>query len=89
MGADPASPPACRTPSGWASVVQTFLLPFEIAALILTVAIVAAVALTLRERRASAQDPARQVMVNARDRVRIVKMAAVRPEKPAAHGAAP
>ncbi len=52
-----------------------FLLPFEIAALILTVAIIAAIALTLRHRPGvRTQDPARQVDVHAADRIRIVKM---------------
>ncbi len=57
-----------------------FLLPFEIAALILTVGVVAAVALTLRERRdARHEAPSQQVKVDPRSRVRLVKMAAVRP----------
>jgi NADH-quinone oxidoreductase subunit J len=57
-----------------------FLLPFEIAALILTVGIVAAVALTLRERLGVRhQSAAQQVAVNARDRVRIVKVAVEQP----------
>jgi NADH-quinone oxidoreductase subunit J len=64
-----------------------FLLPFEVAALILTVAIVAAIPLTLRHRTGTrTQNPARQVMVQARDRVRIVKMAS---EKPAAKPESP
>jgi len=62
-----------------------FLLPFEIAALILTVGVVAAVALTLRERRdARYETPSQQVNVDPRSRVRIVKMAAVRPDEPTA-----
>ncbi|MDQ6646156.1 MAG: NADH-quinone oxidoreductase subunit J, partial [Pseudomonadota bacterium] len=57
-----------------------FLLPFEIAALILTVGVVAAVALTLRNRGdARYESASQQVKVNPRDRVRIVKMDAVRP----------
>jgi len=62
------------------ALFSQYLLPFEVAALILTVAIVAAVPLTLRQRRGvKTQNPARQVMVQARDRVRIVKMDAVKP----------
>jgi NADH-quinone oxidoreductase subunit J len=62
-----------------------FLLPFEIAALILTVGVVAAVALTLRERRAARyESPSQQVRVDPRDRIRIVKMDAVRPDEPTA-----
>jgi NADH-quinone oxidoreductase subunit J len=48
---------------------------FEIAAVILLVAIIAAIALTLRRRKDSkAQDPARQVAVRRQDRVRMVSM---------------
>ena len=54
-----------------------FMLPFEIAAVILTVAIVVAVMLTLRRRTGTkTQDPSRQVMVRREDRVRLVKMKA-------------
>ena len=57
-----------------------FMLPFEVAAVILTVAVVAAVMLTLRRRPgAKHQNPAEQVRVRAADRVRMVKMAAVQP----------
>jgi NADH-quinone oxidoreductase subunit J len=57
-----------------------FLLPFEIAALILTVGIVAAVALTLRHRSGVRhQTAAQQVAVNPVDRVRIIKMAVEHP----------
>jgi len=53
-----------------------FLLPFEIAALILTVGIVAAVALTLRQRTGVRhQSASQQVAVHAVDRVRVVKVA--------------
>jgi NADH-quinone oxidoreductase subunit J len=52
-----------------------FLLPFEVAAVILTIAVVAAVMLTLRRRvGAKHQDPAWQTSVRARDRVRIVSV---------------
>ena len=54
-----------------------FMLPFEVAAVILTVAIVVAVMLTLRRRTGTkTQDPARQVMVRREDRVRLIKMKA-------------
>ena len=54
-----------------------FMLPFEIAAVILTVAIVVAVMLTLRRRQGiKTQNPSRQVMVRREDRVRLVKMKA-------------
>ena len=56
-----------------------YLYPVEIAAVILLVAIVAAIALTLRQRKDSKfQDPSQQVRVKARDRVEIVKMDPVR-----------
>ena len=52
-----------------------YLLPFEMAAVILLVAIVAAIVLTLRTRPATKyQDPSRQIEVRAQDRIRIVKM---------------
>ena len=54
-----------------------FVLPFEVAAVILTVAVVAAVMLTLRRRPgAKHQDPAAQSRVRAVDRIRMVKMSA-------------
>jgi NADH-quinone oxidoreductase subunit J len=57
-----------------------FLLPFEVAAVILTVAVVAAVMLTLRRvQGARHQDPAAQSRVRASDRLRIVKMEPTRP----------
>jgi NADH-quinone oxidoreductase subunit J len=61
-----------------------FLLPFEVAAVILTVAIIAAIMLTLRTRTGvRKQDPAWQVAAKAADRVRIVKMASASKEAPA------
>ena len=57
-----------------------FMLPFEVAAVILTVAVIAAVMLTLRRRvGARHQDPLDQARVRAADRFRLVKMEAVRP----------
>lgn len=87
MGADPALAAGMSNNTEWLghALYTKFLLPFEIAALILTVGIVAAVALTLRERRdARYESASQQVKVNPRDRVRIVKMAAVRPDEPTA-----
>ena len=52
-----------------------YLYPFEMAAVILLVAIVAAITLTMRRRPGQKlQDVAKQVAVRARDRVRVVKM---------------
>jgi NADH-quinone oxidoreductase subunit J len=61
-----------------------FLLPFEVAAVILTIAVVAAVTLTLRRRvGAKHQDPMNQARVRAVDRFRMVKMdATVKPVEP-------
>ncbi|MDH5502312.1 MAG: NADH-quinone oxidoreductase subunit J, partial [Gammaproteobacteria bacterium] len=54
---------------------------FEIAAVILLLAIVAAISLTMRRRPGlKQQDIASQVAVRAQDRVRIVKMASEKPE---------
>jgi NADH-quinone oxidoreductase subunit J len=54
-----------------------FLLPFEFAAVILTVAVVAAVMLTLRKREGTkTQNPSEQSRVKASDRIRIIKMQA-------------
>jgi NADH-quinone oxidoreductase subunit J len=55
-----------------------YIYPLEIAAVILLVAIIAAIALTLRERKDSKRtNPADQVRVKAQDRVRLVKMKSV------------
>jgi NADH-quinone oxidoreductase subunit J len=56
-----------------------YIWPFEIAAVILLVAIVAAIALTLRTtRQTKAPKPERQVQVKRGDRVRLVKVDAER-----------
>lgn len=55
-----------------------YLLPFELASIVLLVAIVAAIALTLRDRKGSkSMDPSKQVLVKKADRLRIIKMDAV------------
>ncbi len=52
-----------------------YLLAFEVAGVVLLVAIIAAVALTLRQRTgAHRQDPSMQVRVQRDERVRLVKM---------------
>ena len=54
-----------------------YLYPFELAAVLLLVAIVAAISLTMRHRAGmKAQDISGQVAVRAKDRVRVVKMPA-------------
>ena len=68
-----------------------YLYPVEIAAVILLVAMIAAIALTLRQRKDSkAINPATQIRVRAADRLEVVKVAATQkpvneaPEAPAA-----
>ncbi len=54
-----------------------YLFPFEVAALILLVAMVAAIALTLRKRKdTKGQTPGQQVRVRRADRVRLISMPA-------------
>ena len=56
-------------------IYTDYVYPFEIAAVILLVAIVAAIALTLRHRKDTKYiDPAQQLKVRRQDRVRIVSM---------------
>ena len=59
-------------------VYTKYLYPLQIAAVLLLVAIIAAIALTLRRRKDSKyQNPSDQVRVRAADRMRLVKMDAV------------
>ena len=58
-------------------VYTDYVYPFEIAAVILLVAIVAAIALTHRRRKETKyQNPGEQVKVRARDRLRVLSMPA-------------
>ena len=60
-----------------------YFLPFELASVVLLVAIVAAITLTLRDRKESkSMDAADQVLVKKADRLRIVKMASVAKDIP-------
>ncbi len=57
-------------------IYSKYLYPLQLAAVLLLVAIIAAIALTLRKRKDSKYvNPADQVKVRAADRVRLVKMA--------------
>ena len=81
MTPDPAQA-AYMSNTAWLSqaLFSDYTLPFEIAALILTVAVVAAILLTLRRREGvKSQNPGLQVRVKASDRVRVVKMAPSQP----------
>jgi len=81
LGLEPGTPPVPK-PAGYSNTAELgellytqFLYPFEVAAVILLVAIVAAITLTMRRRPGQkVQDINRQVAVRAQDRVRIVKM---------------
>ena len=81
LGLEPATPPAPK-PAGYSNTAELgellytqYLYPFEVAAVILLVAIVAAITLTMRRRPGQkVQDINRQVAVRAKDRIRIVKM---------------
>ena len=66
-----------------ALLYTVYVYPFELAAAILLVAIVAAIALTMRRRAGvKTQDPSRQVAVRREDRIRIVRMPAEPRERP-------
>lgn len=83
MGPDPAAVAGLSNTAWLGTELYThYLLPFEIAALILTLALVAAIVLTLRFREGTRkQYPSEQVRVKSADRLRVVKMDAVRPEE--------
>ena len=59
-----------------------YVYPFELAAVVLLIAIVAAIAITLRRRKNTKhQDPAEQVKVRREDRIRMVSMPAQKPSE--------
>ena len=80
---NPAGAPA-GAPAGYSNtktlgrlIYTEYVYPFEIAAVILLVAIVAAIALTLRRRKGTKyQNPAQQIRVRKEQRVRLVSMPA-------------
>lgn len=82
LGSDTAAAAVSATAEGYSNtralgeVLYTkYLYPFELAAVLLLIAIVAAITLTMRHRAGlKMQDVGKQVAVRARDRVRIVKM---------------
>ena len=82
LGLDDTAAAVVNRPAGDSNTLELghllytqFLYPFEVAAVILLVAIVAAITLTMRKRPGQKlQDVSKQVAVRARDRVRIVKM---------------
>lgn len=84
FGADKVVAPAAQ-PANYSNTAELgrvlytdYLLTFELASVVLLVAIIAAIALTLRDRKDSkSMDPSKQVLVKKADRIRIVKMDAV------------
>jgi len=76
-GEAPPLPSGSNTKALGAILYTDYVYPFEIAAVVLLVAIIAAIALTHRKRKATRyQDPALQARVRREDRVRIVRMPA-------------
>ena len=82
LGLADAPPAAAPAPAGASNTAELgqllytqYLWPFEVAAVILLVAIVAAITLTMRRRPGHrVQDVAAQVAVRASDRLRVVRM---------------
>jgi NADH-quinone oxidoreductase subunit J len=80
---DPGAPaPGYTNTKALGQVLYTdYVFPFEIAAVILLVAIVAAIALTLRSRKETKyQHPSEQLLVKSGDRLKIVKMVSEKKE---------
>ncbi len=74
---DPAAAKLGNTKMLGIEIYTRYLYPLQIAAVVLLVAIIAAIALTLRRRKDSKYiDPAEQVRAKKADRVRIVQMKA-------------
>ena len=75
-GAAPAAAQGSNTKALGRLIYVDFVYPFEIAAVVLLVAIIAAISLTHRTRRKTKhQDPGAQVKVRREDRVRLVDIA--------------
>src|SRR5690606_26445328 len=76
-GFSPAAPDASNTTELGAAIYTRYLYPFELAAVLLLVAIIAAIVLTMRHRQGlKVQDISAQVAVRREDRVRVLKMPA-------------
>lgn len=72
---DPADVQMGNTRALGKMVYTQYLYPLQVAAVLLLVAIISAIALTLRKRKDSrSQDPSQQVRAKKADRVRLVKM---------------
>ena len=71
----PIPPDVANTPLLGSVLYTVYVYPFELAAVILLVAIIAAITLTLRRREGTKhQDPAKQVRVRKGDRLRVVDL---------------
>jgi NADH-quinone oxidoreductase subunit J len=71
----PAEPEGSNTKALGKLIYVDYVYPFEIAAVLLLVAIIAAIALTHRKRRDTKyQDPGQQVKVRREDRVRLLNL---------------
>ncbi|MEY2855304.1 MAG: hypothetical protein RL030_2436 [Pseudomonadota bacterium] len=74
-------PGASNTHDLGVAMFTRYIYPFELAAMLLLVAIIAAIVLTMRHRKGlKVQDVNRQVATLAKDRLRVVKMPAERRE---------
>ncbi|MET1085160.1 MAG: NADH-quinone oxidoreductase subunit J [Burkholderiales bacterium] len=84
MPAPPATPADYSNTKELGRLIYTdYAYPFELAAVILLVAIVAAIALTMRRRKDTKYvDPAKQVLVQPKDRVRLVSMPSEKRDTP-------
>jgi NADH-quinone oxidoreductase subunit J len=75
VGGEPPAPTGSNTRALGQLIYVDYVYPFEVAAVVLLVAIVAAIVLTHRQRKESKyQQPGAQVKVRRGDRVRLVKM---------------
>jgi NADH-quinone oxidoreductase subunit J len=76
----PPPPTGSNTKALGQLIYVDYVYPFEIAAVVLLVAIVAAISLTHRERKERKhQDPAAQVRVRREDRVRLINLPSEKP----------
>jgi NADH-quinone oxidoreductase subunit J len=77
----PPTPEGSNTRALGKLIYVDYVYPFEIAAVVLLVAIIAAIALTHRKRRESKyQNPAEQVKVRRQDRIRLLDLPAEKKE---------
>jgi NADH-quinone oxidoreductase subunit J len=90
QGAEPLPANYSNTAALGEVLYTDYVYPFELAAVLLLIAIVAAISLTMRKRAGlKQQDVAKQVAVRREDRVRIVQVEAVKPVPPAAPAGEP